>query len=77
MAHPKRRISTARRDKRRSHDFGTPKTITTDPTTGEIHAQSQLQPILPNPLLQAQASFPGVPKSLQRKQALAVGCQAL
>jgi len=37
MAHPKRRISTARRDKRRSHDFGTPKTITTDPTTGEIH----------------------------------------
>jgi large subunit ribosomal protein L32 len=37
MAHPKRRHSTARRDKRRSHDFGTPKTITTDPTTGEIH----------------------------------------
>ena len=37
MAHPKRRISTARRDKRRSHDFGTPKTITTDPITGEIH----------------------------------------
>jgi large subunit ribosomal protein L32 len=37
MAHPKRRISTTRRDKRRSHDFGTPKTITTDPTTGEIH----------------------------------------
>ena len=37
MSHPKRRISTARRDKRRSHDFGTPKTITTDPTTGEIH----------------------------------------
>ncbi|MES2518543.1 MAG: 50S ribosomal protein L32 [Bacteroidota bacterium] len=37
MAHPKRRHSTTRRDKRRSHDFGTPKTITTDPTTGEIH----------------------------------------
>jgi large subunit ribosomal protein L32 len=37
MAHPKRRHSTTRRDKRRSHDFITPKAITTDPTTGELH----------------------------------------
>ncbi len=37
MAHPKRRHSTTRRDKRRSHDFITPKTISVDATTGEIH----------------------------------------
>ncbi len=37
MAHPKRRHSTTRRDKRRSHDFVTPKTIAIDATTGEIH----------------------------------------
>lgn len=37
MAHPKRRHSTTRRDKRRSHDFSTPQTISTDAQTGEIH----------------------------------------
>jgi large subunit ribosomal protein L32 len=37
MAHPKRRHSTARRDKRRSHDFLTPRQLATDPTTGEVH----------------------------------------
>ena len=37
MAHPKRRISTTRRDKRRSHDFLTPKQLSVDPATGEVH----------------------------------------
>jgi len=37
MAHPKRRHSTARRDKRRTHDSLTTKALATDPTTGEIH----------------------------------------
>ena len=37
MAHPKRRTSTATRDKRRSHDKLTPKPITLCPATGELH----------------------------------------
>ena len=37
MAHPKRRHSKTRRDKRRTHDALTTKTLATDPTTGEIH----------------------------------------
>ncbi len=37
MAHPKQRHSTTCRDKRRSHDFGTPKQIAVDKMTGETH----------------------------------------
>ena len=37
MAHPKRRHSKARRDKRRTHDHIDPKTLTTDATTAEVH----------------------------------------
>ncbi len=37
MAHPKRRTSTATRDKRRSHHKLTPKAVTTCPSTGELH----------------------------------------
>ncbi|MCU0323973.1 MAG: 50S ribosomal protein L32 [Spirosomaceae bacterium] len=37
MAHPKRRHSSTRRDKRRTHDALTAKTISVDATTGEIH----------------------------------------
>jgi large subunit ribosomal protein L32 len=37
MAHPKRRHSKTRRDKRRTHDALTTKALATDPTTGEIH----------------------------------------
>jgi len=37
MAHPKRRHSTTRRDKRRSHDFLTAKQLSVDTTTGEVH----------------------------------------
>ena len=37
MAHPKRRHSTARRDKRRTHDALTTKALSVDATTGEIH----------------------------------------
>jgi large subunit ribosomal protein L32 len=37
MAHPKRRHSSTRRDKRRTHDSLTGKELATDPTTGEVH----------------------------------------
>ena len=37
MAHPKRRTSTATRDKRRSHHKLTPKAVTVCPNTGELH----------------------------------------
>ncbi len=37
MAHPKRKISKTRRDKRRTHVKATPKTFAIDPTTGETH----------------------------------------
>ncbi|GAB3329820.1 50S ribosomal protein L32 [Larkinella ripae] len=39
MAHPKRRHSTTRRDKRRSHDKLTAKALSFDATTGEIHVR--------------------------------------
>mgnify|MGYP002630890830 CR=1 FL=1 len=39
MAHPKRKISKTRRDKRRTHvNLGT-KTLSVDATTGEIHVR--------------------------------------
>lgn len=37
MAHPKRRISKTRRDKRRTHDALTPATLSVCTTTGETH----------------------------------------
>jgi len=37
MAHPKRRTSSATRDKRRSHHKLTPKAITICAATGELH----------------------------------------
>lgn len=37
MAHPKRKISKTRRDKRRTHYKATPKSFVTCPTTGEAH----------------------------------------
>ncbi|RYF57113.1 MAG: 50S ribosomal protein L32, partial [Cytophagaceae bacterium] len=37
MAHPKRRHSTARRDKRRTHYKVEAVTLATDSTTGEVH----------------------------------------
>jgi large subunit ribosomal protein L32 len=37
MAHPKRRQSSTRRDKRRTHDKLTPKAISICQTTGETH----------------------------------------
>ncbi|MBC8111912.1 MAG: 50S ribosomal protein L32 [Verrucomicrobia bacterium] len=37
MAHPKRKISRTRRDKRRTHDKTAVKAIGTDTTTGESH----------------------------------------
>lgn len=37
MAHPKRKISKTRRDKRRTHYKATIPQIATDPVTGESH----------------------------------------
>ncbi len=37
MAHPKRKTSKTRRDKRRTHYKATAPTLSTDPTTGETH----------------------------------------
>nr|WKN39416.1 50S ribosomal protein L32 [Tunicatimonas sp. TK19036] len=37
MAHPKRKTSKARRDKRRTHLKATPRNVAVDPTTGEPH----------------------------------------
>lgn len=37
MAHPKRKISKTRRDKRRTHYKAVAPQIATDPTTGESH----------------------------------------
>ncbi len=37
MAHPKRRHSSTRRDKRRTHDSLTGKQLATDTNTGEVH----------------------------------------
>lgn len=37
MAHPKRKISKQRRDKRRTHYKAKPSQIAIDPTTGEAH----------------------------------------
>ena len=37
MAHPKRKISKTRRDKRRTHYKATPAQIATFPVTGEAH----------------------------------------
>jgi len=37
MAHPKRKISKTRRDKRRTHDKATSPTLTACPTTGTVH----------------------------------------
>ena len=39
MAHPKRKISKTRRDKRRTHDNLATKTLSVDATTGEIHVR--------------------------------------
>ena len=37
MAHPKRKISKTRRDKRRTHYKASDQQIAVDPTTGEAH----------------------------------------
>ncbi len=37
MAHPKRKISKTRRDKRRTHVKSSAPTLSTCPTTGETH----------------------------------------
>ena len=37
MAHPKRKISKTRRDKRRTHWKAAVPTLATDPTTGQSH----------------------------------------
>jgi large subunit ribosomal protein L32 len=39
MAHPKRKISKSRRDKRRTHYKGVAPNLAVCPTTGEFHLQ--------------------------------------
>lgn len=39
MAHPKRKISKTRRDKRRTHDVLSTNQLSVDATTGEIHVR--------------------------------------
>ena len=39
MAHPKRKISKTRRDKRRTHDNLKLKQLSVDATTGEVHVR--------------------------------------
>lgn len=39
MAHPKRKISKTRRDKRRTHDNLSTKALSVDAQTGEIHVR--------------------------------------
>ena len=39
MAHPKRKISKTRRDKRRTHDVIGSNQLSVDSTTGEIHVR--------------------------------------
>ncbi|SOE22343.1 LSU ribosomal protein L32P [Spirosomataceae bacterium TFI 002] len=39
MAHPKRKISKTRRDKRRTHINLSAKTLSVDATTGEVHVR--------------------------------------
>lgn len=41
MAHPKRKISKTRRDKRRTHKKLTESTLAVCPTTGEMHRYHQ------------------------------------
>lgn len=41
MAHPKRKISKTRRDKRRTHDKITAPTLNVCPTTGKTHRPHQ------------------------------------
>lgn len=53
MAHPKRKISKTRRDKRRTHYKAVAPTIAKDPTTGEMHLYHRattLGPIATTPL---------------------------
>ena len=43
MAHPKRKTSKTRRDKRRTHYKASVPQIATDPTTGEAHLYNRAQ----------------------------------
>ncbi len=44
MAVQKSKKSTSRRGMRRSHDALTAKTLSTDPTTGEVHLRHHVSP---------------------------------
>lgn len=44
MAVQKSKKSTSRRGMRRSHDALTAKTLSTDPTTGEVHLRHHISP---------------------------------
>lgn len=44
MPHPKRKISNARRDKRRTHYKGANPTVSVDVTSGETHLRHRVTP---------------------------------
>ena len=44
MAVPKRKVSPSRRNMRRAHDALTAPTLSTDPTSGELHRRHHVTP---------------------------------
>jgi large subunit ribosomal protein L32 len=61
MPNPKRKISNARRDKRRTHYKGVNPTITTDPTSGEVHLRHR---VTPNGYYKGKLAFPEMQKDI-------------
>ncbi|MDZ4667869.1 MAG: 50S ribosomal protein L32 [bacterium] len=61
MPNPKRKISNARRDKRRTHYKGANPTISVDPTSGETHLRHR---VTPNGYYKGKLAFPEMQKDI-------------
>lgn len=61
MPNPKRKISNARRDKRRTHYKGVNPTVTTDVTSGEVHLRHR---VTANGYYKGQHAFPEMQKDI-------------
>jgi large subunit ribosomal protein L32 len=61
MPNPKRKISNTRRDKRRTHYKGVNPTVTTDPTSGEVHLRHR---VAPNGYYKGKLAFPEMQKDI-------------
>jgi large subunit ribosomal protein L32 len=61
MPNPKRKISNTRRDKRRTHYKGVNPTVTTDPTSGEVHLRHR---VTPNGYYKGKLAFPEMQKDI-------------